>query len=154
MDCDSLIQMAECIFCKILSGNAEGRLVFKNETCSAFLDIHPINPGHILVVPNQHFSRMAELPREVAGKLFETATTIFQAVLKTNIACEGANFFLSDGEQAGQEVPHCHFHIVPRFSGDGVNVAVRKDQQTKLSAAEQDAIAREIRQILVRSNER
>jgi histidine triad (HIT) family protein len=83
------------------------------------LDIHPINPGHVLVVPKVHRARLYELPPAEAGPLFEVARKIYGAIREADVRCEGANIILSDGVIAGQEVPHAHLHIAPRFLGDG-----------------------------------
>lgn len=143
--------MKDCIFCKILSGEAEARFVYRDENCSVFLDIQPLNPGHVLVVPNVHIERMADMPEALAGKIFEVATKVFKAILKTEIKCDGANFFLSDGSQAGQEVLHCHLHIAPRFSNDGVKVGFSKERQLKISASTQDEISQAVRDALMTS---
>lgn len=108
-----------CIFCKIINGEVEGSFVYKDEFCSAFLDIHPINPGHVLVVPNEHVEELDQLSDVQTSKLFVAARNIYRALKASDIRMDGANIFLSNGEAAGQEVSHCHIHVVPRFRGDG-----------------------------------
>jgi histidine triad (HIT) family protein len=96
--------------------------VYEDEICIGFLDIHPINEGHILVVPKQHRERFTQLDGKVAGHLFEVGQKILSAIESSEIQCEGANLFLSDGAVAGQEVMHTHLHIAPRFIDDGQRV--------------------------------
>ena len=108
-----------CIFCKILKGEASASFVFKNNVVSAFMDVNPINKGHVLVVPNQHHERFSDLESKVPAEMFSVAQRILKAIENSDIPSEGANLFLSDGTIAGQEVPHSHLHIAPRFKGDG-----------------------------------
>ncbi|SDM12400.1 Diadenosine tetraphosphate (Ap4A) hydrolase [Catalinimonas alkaloidigena] len=108
-----------CIFCRILAGDLPGSLVYRDEQCAAFLDIHPINPGHLLVVPLQHASGLADLPPDVGGHLFRVGQRLSLALRQTIPEAEGINLLLSDGAAAGQEVFHVHLHVIPRHRGDG-----------------------------------
>lgn len=108
-----------CIFCEIVKGNAPASLVYQDEIASAFMDIQPVNPGHVLVVPNRHATNLSELPPESGGHLFRVAQRVAAAVRRSGVRCEGINFFLADGEAAGQEVFHVHLHVLPRYPGDG-----------------------------------
>jgi histidine triad (HIT) family protein len=110
--------MNDCVFCKIICGRSPGSFVYRDEVCTAFLDINPINPGHILVVPNIHVASVSDLSDEQTENLLKVGRNILNAIKNSSIKSEGANFFISDGEMAGQEVPHTHLHIVPRFTGD------------------------------------
>jgi len=110
--------MNSCIFCKILNDEIEASFVYRGMIVSAFMDLGAINPGHVLIVPNDHSERFVGIDAEVTGEMFKVAQKILKAIQKSDIACEGANIFLSDGEVAGQEVLHSHLHIAPRFKGD------------------------------------
>lgn len=136
--------MNACVFCKILNGDLSASLIYRGRQVSAFLDIHPINSGHVLVVPNEHFERFSEVPKSVAGALFETAQVILTAIQNSSLRCEGANLFLSDGKVAGQEVLHTHLHIAPRFKGDGHHVRFSHGDPELNSRSELDRIAKEI----------
>ncbi len=111
--------MTDCIFCKILAGELPASLVYRDETCTAFMDIQPVNPGHVLVIPNTHATNLSELDPAAGGRLFQIGQKMADALYKSGIKCEGVNFFLADGEPAGQEVFHVHLHVFPRFEGDG-----------------------------------
>ncbi|WP_412462871.1 HIT family protein [Halobacteriovorax sp. RT-2-6] len=111
--------MDNCIFCKILKGEADASFVYKSDKVTAFMDLNPINKGHVLVIPNEHHERFSYVNSDMVGEMFKVAQNILKAIEKSGIPCEGANLFLSDGEIAGQEVPHSHLHIAPRFTGDG-----------------------------------
>lgn len=109
----------DCVFCRIIRGETEASLVALEEEVAAFMDIRPINPGHVLVVPRSHVADLSELEEEVGGKLFELATRVARALRRCGVRCEGVNLLLSDGEVAGQVVLHVHLHVIPRFRGDG-----------------------------------
>ncbi len=89
------------------------------EEAAAFMDIRPINPGHVLVVPRSHVARLTEMGEKLGGKIFELAMKVARALRRSGVRCEGVNLLLSEGEVAGQVVFHVHLHVIPRFRGDG-----------------------------------
>ena len=107
------------IFSKILTGEAPASFVYRDALVAAFMDIQPVNAGHVLVVPIKPATYLSELDDDSAAQMFVVAKRIAAAIRKTDIACEGINLFLADGEAAGQEVFHVHLHVFPRFAGDG-----------------------------------
>jgi diadenosine tetraphosphate (Ap4A) HIT family hydrolase len=111
--------MDECVFCNIVAGRAPASMVYRDDACVAFMDISPINPGHLLVVPVKHARHLADLDVHTGGALFTTAQRLAAAVRKSGLRAEGVNLLLADGEVAGQEVFHVHLHVLPRFLGDG-----------------------------------
>jgi len=111
--------VSDCTFCRILRGELEASFVAEEKLVVAFLDIRPINPGHTLVVPRAHAPLVHDLDDPTAQALWRLARRCDEAVRRSGVRCEGVNFFLADGEAAGQEVLHTHLHVVPRFSGDG-----------------------------------
>lgn len=118
--------MNKTVFEKVISGEFEGSFVYKDTICAVFMDLNPLNPGHVLVVPLKPVERLTSLDSKVAGHLFEIAQKVLKAIEMSGIKIDGANVFLSDGEIAGQEVPHVHLHVVPRFNGDGMRVSFGK----------------------------
>ena len=111
--------MRNCIFCGILAGLSPANFVYRDELCAAFMDICPVNPGHVLVVPYTHAVLLSELDKETVGQIFQVAQRVDNALRACGIKCEGVNLFLADGRAAGQEVMHVHLHVIPRFDGDG-----------------------------------
>jgi len=111
--------MNSCVFCDILRGKLASSVVYRDDLCWAFMDIRPVNPGHVLVIPIRHAASLAELHPETGTHMFRIAQRIAQALRESSIRCEGVNLFLADGAAAGQEVFHVHLHVVPRFEGDG-----------------------------------
>jgi histidine triad (HIT) family protein len=83
------------------------------------MDIQPVNAGHLLVIPNQHYPDLASLPPEIGSHLFLIGQKMTAGIYKSDILCEGVNFFLADGTAAGQDVFHVHLHVIPRYEGDG-----------------------------------
>ena len=86
------------------------------------MDLHPINPGHMLVVPNRHAPEVSDLAETESAQMFRVAQRLTDALRRSGLKCEGVNFFLADGEAAGQEVFHAHLHIFPRYVGDGFSL--------------------------------
>lgn len=135
----------DCVFCKLLSGELEVSLVHQDDACSAFMDIQPVNPGHTLVIPNRHAPYLADLDADDGAQMFRVAQRIAAALRKCELKCEGINFFLADGEAAGQEVFHVHLHVFPRYSGDGVRLSLPPHYQHKPAREELNDIAQRIR---------
>jgi len=138
-------QTNDCVFCKILSGELEVSMVYQDDSCSAFMDIQPINPGHTLVVPNRHASNLAELDEEEGAKTFRVAQRLAAALRKSGVKCEGVNLLLADGGAAGQEVFHVHLHVLPRYVGDGFSVRFGPHYKNKTERQELNEIADRIR---------
>jgi histidine triad (HIT) family protein len=113
---------APCVFCEILAGRAPASVVVEDPVATCFLDIQPINPGHVLVVPKQHVASLAELDEEVGGHLFKLALRVQAAIRGSGVHCEGVNLFVADGESAGQDVFHVHLHVFPRYEGDALKI--------------------------------
>jgi histidine triad (HIT) family protein len=87
------------------------------------MDIAPITPGHVLVVPKAHAVGLADLPAEVGGHLFAVAQRIAAGLRSSGaVRVDGVNLFLADGAAAGQEVLHAHLHVLPRYAGDGLEI--------------------------------
>lgn len=138
----------DCIFCKILTRQSPVSLVFEDDRAAAFMDIQPVNPGHVLVVPKRHAANLAELDYEDGAHLWRTGQRVAQALYQTGLRCEGVNFFLADGAAAGQEVFHVHLHVFPRFSGDGFGIRLGPDSHKIAPRWQLDADAEKIRAAL------
>jgi histidine triad (HIT) family protein len=110
--------MVDCIFCSIVDGDIPGRIVYEDEETLAFLDANPLAEGHTLVIPKSHYERVNDLPADVAGAIGQAIATIAPAI-EDAVDAPATTIAYNNGEAAGQEVPHVHAHIVPRFSGDG-----------------------------------
>jgi histidine triad (HIT) family protein len=110
--------MVDCIFCKIVAGEIAATKIYEDDLVLAFMDIAPINPGHILVIPKEHHNGSSTIPETVAGRMFKIGSRIGIA-LKRALDYDGFNLHLADGTCAGQVVLHAHLHIIPRGAEDG-----------------------------------
>jgi diadenosine tetraphosphate (Ap4A) HIT family hydrolase len=108
-----------CTFCRILRNELPASRVVEGTLTAAFLDIHPVSPGHVLIVPRRHVESFVDLSPEEASELFTTGQLLATHMKNTLETCEGITVSLADGVSAGQEVPHAHLHLIPRASGDG-----------------------------------
>lgn len=111
--------MDDCIFCRVVNGIEPASIVYSDDKVLAFMDITPVNPGHLLVIPKAHAAQLSELDSETGGHMFKVAMSIAEALRHSGIQCEGINLFLADGAAAFQDIFHVHLHVIPRFRGDG-----------------------------------
>ncbi len=111
----------ECIFCDIIQKKLPADIVYEDEKSLVFLDINPVQPGHCLVVPKEHYEDVLSMPEELAARLFEVAQRVARAVRQA-LGAEGINININNGSAAGQVVFHTHFHIIPRYQGDNLKL--------------------------------
>jgi len=114
--------MDDCIFCKIISGDIPSAKIFEDDEFIAFLDISPANKGHTLIVPKQHYDTYIEASEIIVCKMAKLAQKIAKAIV-TSTNCTGYNIQINNNKDAGQEVPHLHMHIIPRFKVDDFKLA-------------------------------
>jgi len=110
--------MSNCIFCKIVHGEIPTHKIYENEDTLAFLDINPIFKGHTLIITKQHFETLLDVPADKLDRLCYALQNVANAVMKATGA-DGFNILQNNFFCAGQTIPHVHFHIIPRRSGDG-----------------------------------
>lgn len=143
----------DCIFCRIAGGEAPATILYEDDTVVVFLDINPVTPGHMMVVPRAHLPALADLDPQMGGYLFNVAQRMADGLRKSGLRCDGVNLFYADGEAAFQEVFHAHLHVFPRYDGDGFRLIA--DWETQPSRPELEAVGEQIRNALdtVVSNE-
>ena len=110
--------MAECIFCKIIRGEIPCAKIYEDQYVLSFLDINPINPGHALIVPKTHTTTLFDVPADELQACIAVAQKVGKAVFEASGAA-GLNFLQNNFRAAGQLIDHVHFHLIPRFKGDG-----------------------------------
>lgn len=137
-----------CIFCDILQARAPSSLVYADDLVVAFMDIQPVNPGHLLVIPRAHAAHLTDLGEGIGGHLFQVGMRLAAAIRSSELRCEGVNLFLADGEAAGQEVFHVHLHVIPRFRGDGFGFQFAPGYFDLPARGELDGIAENLRRVL------
>jgi histidine triad (HIT) family protein len=106
-----------CVFCDIANGKGPAEIVWRSEVAVAFLDVRPLFPGHVLLIPTAHVVTLADLPAEQVGPLFQAAQKLERAV---EAALESQGSFVAVNNRVSQSVLHLHVHIVPRSKGDGL----------------------------------
>ena len=106
------------VFSQIVDGEIPARVVHEDETTFAFLDANPLAPGHTLVIPKEEYERLNDVPEDVAADIYATIHRLIPRVEEA-VDAPATTVAFNNGEAAGQEVPHVHCHIIPRFEGDG-----------------------------------
>ncbi len=127
--------MSDCIFCRIIAGEIPAARVYQDDAFLAFLDIRPINKGHVLIVPRAHVDRLTDLPDDVLARELPLAKRIASAVLAVTGATD-FNLLNSNGTAAGQEVFHHHLHVIPRRPGDGMKLSLHPETYGEGEAAD------------------
>lgn len=112
-------QKQQCIFCQIIDGKVPSKKIFEDKICIAVMDVNPAAPGHVLLLPKEHYAIMPQVPDDEIGHLFMAAKEISQAMLR-KLGVEGTNIFVANGGVAGQRAQHFMIHIIPRKEGDEV----------------------------------
>ena len=112
----------DCLFCKIINGEIPCTKVYENDKVLSFMDISPMNEGHMLVIPKNHGATILELPERDFLAVMSATKKIAEAA-NTALNPDGINILQLNGEAANQEVPHLHVHIVPRWDNDGLTVS-------------------------------
>ena len=108
-----------CVFCAIAARQAEASVVYEDERAVAFMDLNPVTPGHLLVVPREHAVGLEDLDAATSAHVWSVADGMARALRRSRLRCEGLNVLLCDGEAAFQTVFHFHLHVIPRYAGDG-----------------------------------
>lgn len=106
------------IFERIIDGEIPAEVVHETDDVIAFLDANPLAPGHTLVVPKEPHARLRDVPPELSAEVFGIVREIAPAI-EDAVEADATTIGINDGPAAGQEIPHLHVHIVPRFDGDG-----------------------------------
>jgi histidine triad (HIT) family protein len=141
--------MSECVFCDISKGESPASFIYQDDAVIAFLDIQPVNTGHVLVVPRVHHELMGEYDDLTLGRTWSVVQRVDQALRRSGAPCEGINLLVADGEAAFQDVPHFHVHVIPRVKGDGFGLVFPPNYENLPPRTQLDAWAAAIRGVLV-----
>jgi histidine triad (HIT) family protein len=118
--------MPDCIFCKIARNELPSFKVYEDEKTLAFLDIHPVHAGHVLVIPKEHTANIFDISPDSWSAVQETVRKV-AAALEKAVSADGVNLMMNNREHAGQVVDHAHVHLIPRFKGDGLKLWPHKE---------------------------
>lgn len=113
--------MNDCLFCKIIAKEIPSVGVYEDDQVYAFLDIHPVQPGHVLVVPKMHSEALHDASPSALQGLSLAIQRVGRAVMD-GLGVKGFNLQQNNGTVAGQVIPHLHFHIIPRRENDGLHL--------------------------------
>ena len=113
-------QRSNCVFCKIVRGELPSAQVLETPDALAFLDIHPVNRGHVLLVPKAHHRDLTEVPDALVAHVAALLPRLCRAV-RAATGSDGLNVIVNNGLAAGQIIEHSHWHIIPRFHNDPVS---------------------------------
>lgn len=129
MDAEQAMQQQkqECIFCHIIAGRTAAKKVYEDDKFVAILDINPANPGHMLVIPKEHYSVMPQIPEEELSQLSFVIKSLSNACIKA-LGARGTTIFAANGIAAGQRASHFMMHIIPRMPNDGVKMILPEHQ--------------------------
>jgi histidine triad (HIT) family protein len=135
----------DCPFCSVVRGESPVSIVHETESVLAMMDIQPVNPGHVMVIPKGHASYLGDLAPEIGSEVFRVGMNVAAGLRRNAVRCEGVNFFVADGEAAGQEIIHVHLHVFPRFKGDGFGLSFSPSYGTRPPRVELDQVAAKIK---------
>lgn len=113
--------MEDCSFCKIAKDEMDSFNVYEDEDVKAFLDVNPANKGHLLVIPKEHFENISDIPESVLAKVTNVCKQM-DSLCKEKLGATGINILNASGKDAQQSVFHLHFHVVPRYKNDGLDL--------------------------------
>jgi histidine triad (HIT) family protein len=130
-------QKKQCIFCHIVAGKVAAKKIYEDDKTIAVLDINPGNPGHVLLMPKEHYMIMPQLPEDELQHIFTVAKHLSNVLLRT-LDVRGTNIIVANGPAAGQRAQHFMIHIIPRKEGDGLEFNVPSN---KYSEEELDKVA-------------
>lgn len=137
-----------CIFCQIAAGALPAAPVYRDAHCLAFMDVHPLGRGHVLLVPLQHVEKLEQLPSSVRQHLFQVFDQLLAAQRRAGFGVEGTHLIVNDGKATNQHIAHAHLHLVPRRRGDALGFGWRLflhfsglfGRRTRLEVLQQQAL--------------
>jgi histidine triad (HIT) family protein len=127
--------MEDCIFCKIIKGEIPCKKVFESEKILAFLDVNPFVPGHILVIPKEHYKDIFTTPDNILEEINTTCKKM-ALLVKDKLNTTSVNILNSSGKDAQQSVFHIHYHVIPRHQGDKLHISFMNKEDSKTSIDE------------------
>ncbi len=106
--------MTDCLFCKIINKEIPCTKIYEDEHFIAFFDIKPVSDGHILIIPKEHIMQIQDADDQTLGQIFVLAKKLIIS-LKIAINCDFVQVTI-----VGEQVPHFHVHLIPRYHKDGI----------------------------------
>jgi histidine triad (HIT) family protein len=138
--------ISDCVFCAIIRGAAPATYVHEDDLVVAIMDIRPVQPGHLLVVPRAHATLIPQLDGACLARLWAVAADLNRSLRNSALPVEAVSVYVADGEAAGQEVAHVHIHLIPRRHHDGFGFRFPEGYGTEPPRETLEAVARQIRE--------
>jgi len=113
--------MNDCIFCKIVNNEISSSVIYEDDYVKSFLDVNPVSKGHILVIPKVHYKDIFETPDKILERI-NVVCKKMAILCKEKLNATGVNIVNASGEDAQQSVFHLHYHVVPRYKDDGLDL--------------------------------
>lgn len=132
-----------CPFCDYLAGRTPCAFVTRGPHVSVFMNRAQYEKGAVLLVPNQHVEHMLDLKPEVLGSLYAEAQRVARAVV-SELGASAFNLFQNNGVSAGQTIPHCHTHLVPRYAGSDSRKIFREEEYPHTPLAQLEQLAQRL----------
>ena len=114
------------LFTKIINKEIPSVTIYEDEECIAILDLFPINKGHALVIAREEYETICDCPDEALSHLMSVAKRI-AAKMEEVLEIDGYNIMINNRSASGQEIPHLHVHVIPRYEGDGKTPKMQKE---------------------------
>jgi histidine triad (HIT) family protein len=133
--------MENCIFCKIIAGNIPALKVFEDEESLAFLDIHPVTKGHILLIPKIHIEWIQDVPDVLLSSMFSKTKKLIHS-MKESLLCDYVQISI-----VGKDVPHFHIHLIPRFFDDNLPGFPTLEYQNREAEVIQEKISHALHEV-------
>ncbi len=115
------------VFEMIINGEIPSQKLYEDDICLVILDINPVHKGHSLVISKGVYPTIDECPQDELNHMFSVVKKV-NLKLKEKLNCDGSNIIINNGKASGQEVPHLHIHVIPRFNNDGQTFGFSKEQ--------------------------
>jgi diadenosine tetraphosphate (Ap4A) HIT family hydrolase len=138
--------MSDCLFCRIVTGDVEASVAYRDDQVMGLMDLSPVSPGHLLVIPVEHHTAITDLPDSLGHAMWSLATHVARILRAEVDGVEGVNVLISEGAVAQQHVFHSHLHVIPRRTGDGM---VLTSPDATADRADLDAMAAQLGTALV-----
>ena len=148
------LQKQNCIFCHIITGKVPSKNVYSDAKVFAVLDINPANPGHILLMPKDHYAIMPQVPEEILNHLAMTSKHLSKVLIKS-LKVQGTNVFVANGAAAGQRAQHFMLHLIPRKEKDGLTCFTLQKRQAQEGQLQKihEVLKKRIEQVIGTSKE-
>lgn len=114
-----MAENGDCIFCKIIRNEIPSSKIVEDDKLITFLDINPVNKGHVLVVPKEHLETLLDISDNLMKEMMVAAKKVAKSMRKA-LKADGINLGMNNFPAAGQVVMHAHLHVIPRFENDGL----------------------------------